>query len=151
MSDLSREQTDTDNYLLVANVRERLAVSKRTTQKCDMERFNLNKLDDVEGKEQYRFEISNRYAAFEHLDDDVDIKRAGETIRENITISAKQSLAYCELKQHKPCFDEGCSKLLDQRKQAKLQWLQDPSQINGDNLNNINWDNLKNIRREASR
>jgi hypothetical protein len=24
-----------------------------------------------------------------------------------------------------------------QRKQAKLQWLQDPSEINGDNLNNI--------------
>jgi hypothetical protein len=27
--------------------------------------------------------------------------------------------------------------LLAQRKQAKLQWLQDPSKINGDNLNNI--------------
>jgi hypothetical protein len=40
-------------------------------------------------------------------------------------------------------FVEGCSKLLDQRKQAKLQWLQDPSEINGDNLNNV--------RREASR
>jgi hypothetical protein len=33
--------------------------------------------------------------------------------------------------------------MLDQRKQAKLQWLQDPSEINGDNLNNV--------RREASR
>jgi hypothetical protein len=40
------------------------------------------------------------------------------------------------LKKHKPWFDEGCSKLLDQRKQAKLQWLQDPNEINGDNLNN---------------
>jgi hypothetical protein len=27
-------------------------------------------------------------------------------------------------------------KLLNQRKQAKLQWLQDPSEINGDNPNN---------------
>jgi hypothetical protein len=36
----------------------------------------------------------------------------------------------------KPLFNEGCSKLLDQRKQAKLQWLQVPSEINGDNLNN---------------
>jgi hypothetical protein len=36
-----------------------------------------------------------------------------------------------------------CSKLLDQSKQVKLQWLQDPSEINGDNLNNV--------RREASR
>jgi hypothetical protein len=45
---------------------------------------------------------------------------------ENIKISAKESLGYYELKKHKPWFDEGCSKLLDQRKQAKLQWLQDP-------------------------
>jgi hypothetical protein len=33
--------------------------------------------------------------------------------------------------------DEGCSELLDQRKQNKLQWLQDPREINGDNRNNI--------------
>jgi hypothetical protein len=33
-------------------------------------------------------------------------------------------------------FDIGCSKLLDQMKQAKLQWLQHPSEINVDNLNN---------------
>jgi hypothetical protein len=36
---------------------------------------------------------------------------------------------------HRPCFDEGCSELLDQRKQAKFWWLQDPSKINGDNPN----------------
>jgi hypothetical protein len=41
------------------------------------------------------------------------------------------------LKKHKPRFDKGCSKLVDQRKQAKLQWLQDPSEINGDNLNSV--------------
>jgi hypothetical protein len=41
------------------------------------------------------------------------------------------------VKNLKPWFDEGCSALLDQRKQAKSQWLQDPSEINGDNLNNI--------------
>jgi hypothetical protein len=44
-----------------------------------------------------------------------------ETIRENINISTKESLGYFELKKHKPWFDEGCSKLLDQRKEAKLQ------------------------------
>jgi hypothetical protein len=32
-----------------------------------MERFNLNKLNEVEGKEQHRVEISNRFAAFENL------------------------------------------------------------------------------------
>jgi hypothetical protein len=77
------------------------------------------------------------------LDAEVEINSAWETIRENIKISAKESLGYFELKKHKPWFDKGCSKLLDQRKQAKLQWFQDPSEINGDNLNNV--------RREASR
>jgi hypothetical protein len=67
----------------------------------------------------------------------VDINSACETIRENIKISAKESLGYFEFKKHKPWFDEGCSKLLDQRKQAKLQWLQDPSEMKGDNLNNV--------------
>jgi hypothetical protein len=32
-----------------------------------MERFNLKKLNEVEGKEQYRVEISNRFAVLENL------------------------------------------------------------------------------------
>jgi hypothetical protein len=55
----------------------------------------------------------------------------------NIKISAKESLGHYELKKHKPRFNEGCSKLLDPRKQAKLKWLQDPSEINRDNMNKI--------------
>jgi hypothetical protein len=45
-----------------------------------------------------------------------------------------------------PWFDEGRSKLLDQRKQAKLQWLQDSSEINGDNLNNIRCETSRHFR-----
>jgi hypothetical protein len=69
---------DTDHYLVVAKVRERLAVNKQRSHKFYMERFSLKKLQ-----------------------------------------------------------------LLHQRKQAKLQWLQDTSEIYGDILNNV--------RREASR
>jgi hypothetical protein len=87
--------------------------------------------------------LSNSFAALEDLDTEVEINSAWETIRKIINISAKESLGYFELKKHKSWFDEGCSELLDQRKQAKLQWLQDSSEINGDNLNNV--------RREASR
>ncbi|PNF32825.1 hypothetical protein B7P43_G04341 [Cryptotermes secundus] len=134
---------DTDHYLVVENVRESLAVSKQTTHRVHMERFNVKKVNEVEGKEQYRVEISNRFAALEHLDTEVDVNKAWETIRENIKMSAKESLGYYKPKKHKPWFDEGCTKLLDQRKQAKLQCLQDPSELSGDNLNNI--------RRETSR
>jgi hypothetical protein len=56
----------------------------------------------------------------EDLNAEVEINSASETIRKNINISTKESLGYFELKKHKPWFDEGCSKLLDQRKQAKL-------------------------------
>jgi hypothetical protein len=81
-----------------------------------MKRFNLKKLNEKEGKEQYRVEISNRFGALEILDAEVDINKAWETIRENLKISAKESVGDCELKKHKPWFDEGCSKLLEQRK-----------------------------------
>jgi hypothetical protein len=102
-----------------------------------MNRFDLKKLNEVEGKEQYCVEISNSYTTLKNLNADADINRAWETIRENINISAKESLDYYELKKHKPWFDDGCSKLLDPRKQAKLQSLQDSSEIIGDNLSNI--------------
>jgi hypothetical protein len=74
-----------------------------------VERFNLEKLKELEDKEQYRVEISNRFAALENLDSEAD-NRVQETTGENIKISAKESIGYHELKKHKPWFDEGCSK-----------------------------------------
>jgi hypothetical protein len=38
---------------MVANVRERLAVSKEAAQKLDAERFNLKKLSELEIRKQY--------------------------------------------------------------------------------------------------
>jgi hypothetical protein len=46
----------------VGNVRERLAVSKQATRILYMEKFNLMKLNEVEAKEKYGTEISNRFA-----------------------------------------------------------------------------------------
>jgi hypothetical protein len=66
----------------------------------------------------------------------VEINGAREMSRENINISAEHSLDYFDLKKHKAWFDE-CSKLIDQTKQAKLQWLHDPSEINGYNVSNV--------------
>jgi hypothetical protein len=39
----------TDHYLVVAKVREKLAVSKQTTHKVHRDRFNLKKLNEVQG------------------------------------------------------------------------------------------------------
>jgi hypothetical protein len=53
---------------VVANVSERLEVIKQTTHSVHMARFNFRKLNEVEGKEKYCVEISNRFAALENLD-----------------------------------------------------------------------------------
>jgi hypothetical protein len=45
-----------------------------------MKRFNLKKLNEVEGKEQFCVEVSNRFAALENLDAEVEINSAWETI-----------------------------------------------------------------------
>jgi hypothetical protein len=45
---------DTDHYLVVTELRERISVSKRAGQKFDLERFDLKKLDDIEVKEKYQ-------------------------------------------------------------------------------------------------
>ena len=57
---------DTDHYLVVAKLRERLAVCKQAAWKFEGERFNLRKLKESEFKEMYQIEITNRFAALEN-------------------------------------------------------------------------------------
>jgi hypothetical protein len=51
--------------------------------------------------------------------------------------SAKESPGLHELKQHKLRFDEECLGFLDKRQRVKMQWVEDPSQNNVDNLNTV--------------
>jgi hypothetical protein len=82
---------DTDHYLVVANVRERLAVSKQATHGFNMNRFNLNKLNMVDGIEQYHVEISSRFTTLENLNTEVDIKSLGNYQRECKNVSQRES------------------------------------------------------------
>jgi len=116
---------------------------KQEAQEFDVQRFNVRKLNELEFRKQYQIEIANRFAALGNLSDGEDINRAWENIKENLKTSAKESLGLHELKQHKPWFDDDCLGVLYQRKQTKMQRLQDPTQSNVDNLNNV--------AREASR
>ena len=120
-----RAHCDTDYHLVITKVRERSAVGKQAEQRFDRQRFNLRELNEPEVREQYQIEITNRFAALENLKENEDVDRTWENITENIQTSAKESLGLHELKQN------------------KMQWIQDPSQSNVDNLNNV--------RREVSR
>jgi len=74
---------DTDHYLVIAKVRERLTVGKQAAQMFDRQRFNLRKLNKPEVMEEYEVEITKRFAALENLNDD-------ENIKENIQTSVKK-------------------------------------------------------------
>jgi len=100
-------------------------------------RFNLSTLNELEVGKQYQIEITDGSAALENLNDGEDINWAWENIKENIKTSATDNLGLYELMQHKTWFDEECLGFLDQRKQDKKQWVQDPSQSNVYSLNNV--------------
>jgi len=46
-----------------------LVVSKQAAQKFNGERFNVRKLNELEVREQYQINISNRFAALEAISD----------------------------------------------------------------------------------
>jgi hypothetical protein len=66
----------------------------------------------------------------ENLNDSEDINKAWENMKKNVKISTKEMLGLHEWKQRKLWLDEECSQFLGQRKQVKMQWLQDPNQSN---------------------
>ena len=68
----------------------------------------MRKLNEPEVREHYQIEITNRFAALENVNDEEDVNRTSENIKENIQTSAKESLGLHELKQNKPWFDDEC-------------------------------------------
>jgi hypothetical protein len=53
-----------DHYLVMEKVRERVAVNKQRSHRFHMNRFNVKKLNEVGGKEQYRVEVSKQVCSF---------------------------------------------------------------------------------------
>jgi hypothetical protein len=56
---------------------------------------------------------SHRFTTSEDLETEMVNNKVWETIRENIKISVKEGLYYCELKKYKIWFEKGYSVLLD--------------------------------------
>ena len=123
-----------------------MAGNKQAAQRFDGERFNLRKLNELEVRKQYQLEITNRFAALYNLSDNEDIIRGlGRTLRRT-SEPRLNSLGLQILKQHKPWFHEECLGFIDQRKQAKMLWIHDPSQSNVDTLNNVRHDARRHFR-----
>jgi len=74
----------------------------------------------------------------EKLSDSEDMNRAWKNVKEVIKTFAKESVGPHESEQRKTpwLYEEGLG-FLDQWKHVKMQWVEDPSQSNVDNLNNV--------------
>jgi len=95
---------DTYHSLVVTEVRESLAVIKKTAQNLGVKKFNLRKPSEQEVRKYCQIQISNIFAALENLNDSEDLNTAWENITENIKTSPKEILVPYELKQHEPKF-----------------------------------------------
>jgi len=69
---------NTDHYLVVAKDRKIWQEVNKHHKILMGERFNLRKLNELDIRKQYQFEISNRFTALENFSD-----RAWENIRES--------------------------------------------------------------------
>ncbi|KAJ4444092.1 hypothetical protein ANN_05881 [Periplaneta americana] len=137
---------NSDHYLVIGELRERLLVAKRVEQQVNISKFNILKLKDEETKQHYQVEIWNRFAtlgSFDEVEKELDVNSVWQNIRDSIKIAAEQSIGYYETKKKKPWFDEDCCMVVERRKQAKLKFLQDSVDENRSNYFNE--------RREASR
>ena len=90
----TRTDFNTNHYMVVAKVRDRLAVSKQPAQKFDVERYNLMPLIELQVWKQYQIKISNRCAVLKNLNDSKNVNRVWENLKENIKISAKNSIKH---------------------------------------------------------
>ena len=66
---------------MVGKFREILTVSKQAAQTFNWERFNVRKLNELDVREQYLIEITNRFAALENVSEGKDIYRTWENIK----------------------------------------------------------------------
>ena len=85
---------------------KKLAVSKQESQKFDVGRFNLRKINELEFRKEYKIKISKRFLYLWNLNGNEDVNMAWEDIKENIKTSAKEILGVYELRKHKARLDE---------------------------------------------
>jgi hypothetical protein len=76
----------------------------------------------------------------------VDINIAWETVRGNVKISAKENLLVLNWRTINHSSTKDAQNCWIKGNQAKLEWLQDEGEINGNNLNNTQCEANRNFR-----
>jgi hypothetical protein len=59
---------DTDHYLVVGTIRERMSLKKGIKQHLVADRYNLNKLLEDQTRKEYQIDVANRFSDLEGLE-----------------------------------------------------------------------------------
>ncbi|PSN43801.1 hypothetical protein C0J52_15501 [Blattella germanica] len=140
---------NSDHQLVRVKVRERLALTRGTDTKDDSDKYELKNLRNDEEFET--LECSEENVATE---EETNINREWETIRDTIKLSASESVGHLKKRQSRKWFDEECVDMVHKRKLAKMNWMREPNEQNSEQLCSIRRETtrfLKNKQREYSK
>jgi hypothetical protein len=121
---------------VVATIQVRLSLKKGIKQHLVAESYNLNELLDHETRKEYQMDVANRFSSLEGLEVS-NVDGTWVKIRDSIKASAKEKVGVLETHRNKPWFSQGCSELANERKQAKLLWLQNPNDQTAEDFSNV--------------
>ncbi|PSN38555.1 hypothetical protein C0J52_14819 [Blattella germanica] len=148
---------NSDHQLVRVKIRERLALTRGTDNKDDSDKFELKNLRNDEVRLEYQIKITNRFETLECSEENVateeenNINREWESIRDTIKLSASESVGLLKKRQSRKWFDDECADMVNKRKLAKMNWMREPNEQNSEQLCSIRRETtrfLKNKKRE---
>lgn len=119
-----------DHYLVLAKVRQRIALEKRQNTTKAPERIAVNKLKRREIAEEFRLKLQNRFQRLETNDEeDVEnVERKWNDIKSIIISTTKEICGRKKAINRKPWLDEEFRTKIEERKWMKGQWLNQKSE-----------------------
>ncbi|XP_026827597.1 craniofacial development protein 2-like [Ooceraea biroi] len=123
---------DSDHFLVIAKIRERLSTRKNKEQAAGIKRINVRNLAEEDNGVKYAVEVVNRFEALEEVDETEDnaVNKQWENVRDVVIKSAESTIGYCRRSKNKSWFDSECENMIKERTKARLRWLSDKSDTN---------------------
>ena len=132
-----RADCDSDHHLVVAKVLMKLSCERRNrverTRKTDIE-----KLQNEDTRAEYQLELTNRFAALQD-------EASWDDVKHVVLSTAGDVLGHLDGRgRRNPWFDEDCENICEERKEKRIQWLEDQD-------NEVKRDEFRSCRRRAKR
>ena len=119
----------TDYNLVIARVKVRLKANRGSRNERKM-RFDTEKLKENNVKEEYQLELRNRFRVLtEERGETEDINQRWRDLEQAVKDVAEEKIGYIEGTRSQHWFDDECRRAANERKQARINHLQDVNDL----------------------